>query len=114
MDKNKLFMVLAEPNRREILDLLRVKEHSVGELVGLLSLSQPGISKHLRILRDAGLVTVRNEGQTRLYGLNAEPLYEIHSWFEPYHHYWSAKLDDLEKHLESESKSMGSKKIRVK
>ncbi|CAG7616286.1 ArsR/SmtB family transcription factor [Paenibacillus allorhizosphaerae] len=102
MNEDKLFEILAEPNRRKILDYLRARERSVGELVALLSLSQPGISKHLRILRQAELVTVRKDAQQHLYRLNAEPLQGIHDWFEPYRQYWTNKLDDLEKQLDEE------------
>lgn len=102
MNKDKLFEVLAEPNRRQILDYLRVRERSVGELVALSSLSQPGVSKHLRILREANLVTVRKEAQIHLYRLNAKPLQEIVDWFEPYRQFWSSKLDELEKSLDEE------------
>lgn len=101
MKTDKLFEVLAEPNRRIILDYLRIQERSVGELVELSSLSQPGVSKHLRILRDAGLVSVRSEAQKHLYSLNGKPLEEIHDWLEPYRKYWSDKLDDLEEFLDS-------------
>lgn len=102
MINDRLFEVLAEPNRRSILDYLRRKERSVGELVALSSLSQPGISKHLRILREAGLVSVRKEGQKHLYYLCAEPLAEIAQWLEPYRQFWSDKLDALERHLDEE------------
>jgi DNA-binding transcriptional ArsR family regulator len=96
------FDVLAEPARRDILDLLREGERSVGELVERLSLSQPGVSKHLRVLRDAGLVVVRPDAQRRWYGLRAEPLAEIDAWLGPYRRYWSDRLDALERHLDEE------------
>lgn len=102
MKNTRLLEVLAEPNRRSILDYLREKERSVSELVALSSLSQPGVSKHLRILREAGLVAVRQEGQKHLYVLQAEPLEEIDHWLEPYRRFWSNKLDDLEKRLDEE------------
>ncbi|MBD2862890.1 ArsR/SmtB family transcription factor [Paenibacillus oceani] len=102
MNKDKLFEVLAEPNRRRMLDYLRFRERTVGELVALSSLSQPGVSKHLRILREANLVSVRKEAQNHLYRLNAEPLQEIADWFEPYRQFWSSKLDDLENALDEE------------
>jgi DNA-binding transcriptional ArsR family regulator len=102
MIKNKLFEVLAEPNRRIILDYLRIQERSVSEIVALLSLSQPGVSKHLMILRNAGLVSVRKDLQKHMYSLNAKPLEEIYNWFEPYRQFWSNKLDNLEKHLDEE------------
>jgi DNA-binding transcriptional ArsR family regulator len=96
------FEVLAEPTRRRILDLLRDGERSVGELVDRLTLSQPGVSKHLRVLRDAGLVQVRIEAQRRWYGLRPEPLTEIDAWLEPYRRLWAQHLDALEQHLDRE------------
>ena len=93
------FEVLAEPVRRRILDLLRERERSVGELVIALDLSQPGVSKHLRVLRDVGLVAVRQEAQRRWYGVNATPLAEIDEWLQPYRRLWAARLDALEAHL---------------
>src|SRR5262249_60299750 len=78
------FGVLAEAHRRSILDLLRDSERSVGELVGVLGLSQPAVSKHLRVLRDAGLVTARSDAQRRLYRLRPEPLRAIDEWLAPY------------------------------
>jgi DNA-binding transcriptional ArsR family regulator len=94
------YSALAEPSRRQILDLLRDSERSVGDLVGRLRLSQPGVSKHLKVLREAGLVEVRPDGKTRWYGLRAEPLAEVAEWLEPYRRHWSARLDALERHLE--------------
>ncbi|WP_169090905.1 ArsR/SmtB family transcription factor [Paenibacillus sp. PL91] len=102
MKNDKLFEILAEPNRRSILDYLRAGERSVGELVAISSLSQPGVSKHLRILREAGLVAVRKDAQKHLYRLNAKPLEEISDWLEPYRLFWSNKLDDLERMLDEE------------
>ena len=96
------FEVVAEPTRRRILDLLVERERSVGELVESLSISQPGVSKHLRVLKDAGLVQVRREAQRRWYGLRAEPLAEIDTWLEPYRRSWAGRLDALEKHLDEE------------
>jgi DNA-binding transcriptional ArsR family regulator len=95
-----MFDVLAEPHRRHILDLLRADERSVGELVDELGLSQPSISKHLRVLRDAGLVAVEADGQRRIYRLRAEPLREIDDWLRPYRRAWGARLDALERHLD--------------
>ena len=100
--KTKTFEVVAEPTRRRILDLLVEREHSVGELVDSLSLSQPGVSKHLRVLKDAGLVAVRRDAQRRWYGLRARPLAEIDTWLEPYRRFWARRLDDLERHLDEE------------
>ena len=96
------FDVLADPSRRRILDLLREREHSVGELVGDLGLSQPGVSKHLRVLRDAGLVRVRQDAQRRLYALRPEPLSEVDAWLRPYRRLWEASLDALERHLDEQ------------
>jgi DNA-binding transcriptional ArsR family regulator len=93
------FDVVAEPNRRRILDLLRAQERPVGELVAELSVSQPAVSKHLRVLREAGLVAVRSDAQRRLYRVRAEPLREIAEWLEPYRQLWDSRLDDLERHL---------------
>jgi DNA-binding transcriptional ArsR family regulator len=94
------YSALAEPSRRRILDLLRDGERSVTELVAHLDLSQPGVSKHLKVLRDAGLVHVRPEGKRRWYCLRAQPLAEVAEWLEPYRRHWSARLDALERHLE--------------
>ena len=91
--------VLAEPRRVAILDLLRDGERPVGELVELLSLSQPAVSKHLRVLRDAGLVEVRAEAQRRLYRIRPEPLAELDDWLAPYRALWNTHLDRLEEHL---------------
>ena len=92
--------MLAEPSRRQILDLLRVRERTVNELVEQLRLSQPGVSKHLRVLRDAGLVDVRVDAQRRWYQLRAEPLAEVDAWLQPYRRMWSKSLDRLEAHLD--------------
>jgi DNA-binding transcriptional ArsR family regulator len=94
------FAVLAESTRREILDLLRGGERPVGELVVELGISQPLVSKHLRVLRDAGLVEVRPDAQRRLYRLRPEPLAEIDEWLAPYRRLWSRSLDRLDAHLE--------------
>ena len=98
------FEVLAEPTRRRILDLLRERERPVGELVEHLALSQPGVSKHLRVLRKAGLVEVRHDAQRRFYGLRAEPLVEVDEWLEPYRRFWAGRLDALERHLDEQAK----------
>jgi DNA-binding transcriptional ArsR family regulator len=94
------FAVLAEPTRREILDLLRDGERPVGDLVDRLAISQPAVSKHLRVLRDAGLVDVRADAQRRLYRVRPQPLVEIDEWLAPYRRLWSRSLDRLERHLE--------------
>ena len=94
------YAALAEPSRRRILDLLRVGERSVTELVEGVGLSQPGVSKHLRVLREAGLVGSRAEGKRRVYALRPEPLAEVDAWLKPYREQWSRSLDALERHLE--------------
>jgi DNA-binding transcriptional ArsR family regulator len=97
------YAALAEPHRRRILDLLRVRERSVSDLVEQLDLSQPGVSKHLKVLREAGLVRRRAEGKQRLYALRPQPLSEVDAWLEPYRAFWSDRLDALERHLEEKS-----------
>ncbi len=94
------FAVLAEPTRREILDLLRDGERPVGYLVDRLAISQPAVSKHLRVLRDASLVEVRADAQRRLYRVRPQPLAEIDEWLAPYRRLWSRSFDRLERHLE--------------
>ena len=94
-----VFGVLAEPQRRRILDLVRDSERSVSELVGALSISQPAVSKHLRVLREAGLVEARGDEQRRLYRLRPEPLRELDAWLAPYRQAWDASLDRLETRL---------------
>jgi DNA-binding transcriptional ArsR family regulator len=94
------FAVLAEPNRRRILDLLRERERPVGELVAALRVSQPAVSKHLRVLREAGIVAVRVDAQRRLYRVRPEPLREIDAWLNPYRALWDERLDALERHLD--------------
>jgi DNA-binding transcriptional ArsR family regulator len=94
------FELVAEPTRRRILDLLRDDERSVGELVDALGVSQPGVSKHLRVLREAGLVSVRADAQRRMYELRPEPLAEVDAWIAPYRRLWSRRLDALERHLD--------------
>jgi DNA-binding transcriptional ArsR family regulator len=96
------FAVLAEPNRRRILDELSQGERSVNELVDSLSLSQPAVSKHLRVLRDAELVTARVDRQHRRYRLRPERLQEIDAWLAPYRRFWAGRLDALETYLNQE------------
>ena len=96
-----LFEVLAEAHRRSILDLLRESEQSVTDLVGVLGVSQPAVSKHLRVLREAGLVAVRPDAQRRLYRLRPGPLREVDEWLEPYRQLWATSLDALERHLDA-------------
>jgi DNA-binding transcriptional ArsR family regulator len=94
------FDVLAEPTRRRILDLLLDAERPVNELVTRLNVSQPGVSKHLRVLRDAGLVEARVDAQRRVYRVRAAPLAEIDEWLAPYRRLWAERLDALERHLD--------------
>jgi DNA-binding transcriptional ArsR family regulator len=94
------FEVLAEDNRRRILDLLVEGERPVGELVGILGLSQPAVSKHLKVLRSAGLVEPRSDAQRRIYGVRPEPLREVDDWLAPYRLLWAERLSALERHLE--------------
>jgi DNA-binding transcriptional ArsR family regulator len=94
------FELLAEPTRRRILDLLRDGERPVGELVERLKMSQPAVSKHLRVLRESGLVDVRVDAQRRLYRLRPEPLREVDAWIEPYRQLWVDRLDRLDRHLQ--------------
>jgi DNA-binding transcriptional ArsR family regulator len=93
--------IVAEPNRRVILELLLEGEMSVNDLVGHLSLSQPAVSKHLRVLRDGGLVSARRDAQRRVYRLVPEPLVEIDDWLTPFRQAWSRRLDALESHLDT-------------
>lgn len=95
------FTVLAEPARRRILDLLLERPRPVGELVENLGLTQPGTSKHLRVLREAGLVVVKPEAQKRVYALNPAPLAELDEWLAPYRRLWGERLDALERHLDA-------------
>jgi DNA-binding transcriptional ArsR family regulator len=94
------FEVVAEPSRRRILELLRDDDRPVNDLVDALGLSQPAVSKHLRVLRDAGLVDVRRDAQRRIYRLVPEPLVEIDDWLTPFRQAWSRRLDALEAHLD--------------
>jgi DNA-binding transcriptional ArsR family regulator len=94
------FDALAEPTRRQILDLLVDAERPVNELVAKLDISQPGVSKHLRVLREAGLVEVRVDAQRRVYRVRPEPLAEVDEWLRPYRRLWASRLDDLERHLD--------------
>lgn len=96
-----MFEVLAEPRRREILDLLRDGERLVGDLVDRLALAQPTVSKHLKVLRSAGLVEVRQDAQRRWYRLRPAPLAEIDAWLAPYRRMWTNSLDALERHLDT-------------
>jgi DNA-binding transcriptional ArsR family regulator len=95
------FEVLAEPNRRQILELLLEAERPVGELVSATALTQPSVSKHLRVLREAGFVEARTDAQRRIYRLRPEPLRAMDEWLAPYRRLWASRLDALEQHLET-------------
>ena len=99
------FEVLAEPHRRRILDLLRDDEHTVGELVDRLPLSQPAVSKHLRVMREAGLVAVRVDALRRRYRLRPAPLAEVDAWLAPYRRFWADRLDALERYLDASAEA---------
>jgi DNA-binding transcriptional ArsR family regulator len=94
------FEILAEPNRRAILSLLARSQSSVGELERRLGMSQPTVSKHLRVLRDAGFVESTVDAQRRLYRLRPEPFQEVDAWLAPFRQFWSAHIDALERHLD--------------
>lgn len=95
-----IFEVLAEPHRRQILELLREGERAAGDLVDRLGIAQPTVSKHLKLLREHGLVSVRQDAQRRVYQLRAEPLRELETWLAPYRVLWADRLSALAKHLD--------------
>jgi DNA-binding transcriptional ArsR family regulator len=95
-----IFDVLAEPHRRQILELLRAGERPAGELVERLGIAQPTVSKHLKLLREYGLVSVRQDAQRRVYRLSAEPLRELETWLAPYRVLWADRLSALSRHLD--------------
>ena len=95
------FAVLAEPTRRRILDLLRRSDRSVGDLVNALEISQPTMSKHLKVLREAGFVSVRTAAQQRIYAIDTAPLQALDNWLTPYRRLWTRHLDALARHLDN-------------
>ncbi len=95
-----VFAVLAEPNRRRMLDLLRERSRPVGELVQELQISQPAVSRHLRVLRDAGFVEAHVDAQRRIYVVRDQPLRELDEWLAPYRRMWADSLDSLERRLQ--------------
>ncbi len=109
-----MFEVIAEPNRRAILSLLVSSEQSVGEIERQLGMPQPAVSKHLRVLREAGFVESTVDAQRRLYRLKPEPLQEVDAWLTPFRRFWSAHVDALERHLDRmkdfESRTTGTKR----
>jgi len=99
------FQIIAEPNRRAILSLLASAEQSVGDIERQLGMPQPTVSKHLRVLREAGFVESRTDAQWRVYRLNPEPLMELDAWLAPFRRFWSRHVDALEKHLDRMAKA---------
>ena len=109
------FEVIAEPNRRAILDLLVASQQSVGDIERQLRMSQPTVSKHLRVLREAGFVESTVDAQRRLYRLRPEPLQEVDAWLAPFRRFWSAHVDALERHLyRMEQSALKKKKTKRK
>jgi len=108
------FAIIAEPSRRAILSLLASSERSVGDIEEKLSLPQPSVSKHLRVLREAGFVDSRVDAQRRLYRITPEPLMEIDAWLAPFRRFWSAHVDRLERHLDRMDQSTPTKRKKRK
>jgi len=106
------FAIIAEPNRRAILSLLASSERSVSEIERSLRIPQPSVSKHLRVLREAGFVEARIDAQRRLYRIKPEPLKEVDAWLAPFRHFWSAHLDALERHLDRTDQASRRRKGR--
>jgi len=104
------FSIVAEPSRRAILSLLAASECSVGDIETQLQLSQPSVSKHLRVLREAGFVEARVDAQRRVYRIRPEPLMEIDAWLEPFRRFWSTHVDALERHLDRMDRSPSKKR----
>jgi DNA-binding transcriptional ArsR family regulator len=98
---DEMFAVLADPTRRQIIALLAERERSVGELVASFAISQPAVSRHLRVLREVGLVQLRGEGPRHIYRLDATPLAALDTWLADYRHFWSGRLDDLDRALQA-------------
>jgi DNA-binding transcriptional ArsR family regulator len=104
-----VFEIIAEPNRRAILSLLVSSEQTVGDIERQLSMSQPTVSKHLRVLRDAGIVEATVDAQRRVYRLKPEPLQEVDEWLDQFRQFWSAHVDALERHLDRMDESSETK-----
>ena len=109
-----VFEIIAEPNRRAILSLLASSEQSVGEIERQLRMSQPTVSKHLRVLREAGFVESTVDAQRRLYRLRPEPLQELDAWLEQFRRFWSAHIDALERHLDRMDETTSTKRKKNK
>jgi DNA-binding transcriptional ArsR family regulator len=107
-----VFEIIAEPNRRAILSLLVSSEQSVGEIERQLGMPQPTVSKHLRVLREAGFVESTTDAQRRLYRLRPEPLQEVDAWLAPFRQFWSAHVDALERHLRRMDRAKPARKTR--
>jgi DNA-binding transcriptional ArsR family regulator len=105
-----VFEIIAEPNRRAILSLLVQSEQSVGQIERQLQMTQPTVSKHLRVLRNAGFVESTVDAQRRLYRLRPEPLQQVDAWLEPFRRFWSVHIDALERHLDRMEESTPTKK----
>ena len=105
-----VFEIIAEPNRRAILSLLVLSEQSVGEIEQRLRMTQPTVSKHLRVLREAGFVESTVDAQRRLYRLKPEPLQDVDAWLAPFRRFWSTHVDALERHLDQMDQSTGTKR----
>ena len=97
------FAALADPTRARIIEALAERERTAGELVALFPLSQPAVSQHLRVLREAGLVVAQPDAQRRVYRLSARPFRDIDRWLDRYRRFWAGKLDDLERHMDEEA-----------
>ncbi len=106
------FAILAEPNRRAILGLLASSERSVGEIEHRLRMPQPSVSKHLRVLREAGFVESRVEAQRRFYRIRPEPLMEVDAWLAPFRRFWTIHVDALERHLDRMGRAPGRGRTR--
>jgi DNA-binding transcriptional ArsR family regulator len=109
-----VFAIIAEPNRRAILSLLASSEQSVGEIERRLHMSQPTVSKHLRVLREAGVVEATIDAQRRVYRVNPKPLQEVDAWLAPFRQLWSTHLDALERHLDRLHRSASTKRTSSK
>jgi DNA-binding transcriptional ArsR family regulator len=108
------FQIIAEPNRRAILSLLASSEQSVGDIERQLGMPQPTVSKHLRVLREAGFVESRTDAQWRVYRLNPVPLMELDDWLAPFRRFWSRHVDALERHLDRMAKTPSTKRRKKK
>jgi DNA-binding transcriptional ArsR family regulator len=108
------FAIIAEPNRRAILSLLASSEQSVGEIERHLRMPQPSVSKHLRVLREAGFVEARVEAQRRVYGIRPQPLMEVDAWLAPFRRFWTTHVDALERHLDRMAQAPAGDRAKTK